>query len=1055
MKLHLPVRLFHAIITVITASGLYSEAQNVPAKFQDHIVDFESMADFTDNIGKTTAFLLDGSVRLDETSAVPIVDDYSKSTWYITGKGEDEAALNIEAFKYSRKEEIYLESLASNPGLFVLAELNVSDIDSLNILDNSLEFAATSAVNADYGLIRTKNLYFSDIAKIDISNNNVTGISNGGYVQSYGGALNGKTTFESNDSIRISNNKIVSDCDVLSKESIDFHTQKIEWLKEEWEKDTSEGKDNFIENCAGGDSFLAFRYKMLIENFTSVPSTTDTQSYALGGGHYGEAVTYKNNGSIEFDGNGAIATGYTGLYQASGGAIYSSKSITLESNASVNFQNNFSEIRHKGDGYDYQTTLRGGAITLFVTFGEDGILDIRNNETVLFEKNYLNLNGKYKLESVYCGTSHSYCNYEVSLSSPEGASIEFRDSAIFDNCVDNRGSFSPEVHLNSVYTDSEGNEISQTGDIIFNGGYAEQHLNEILAARGENRTATAEEVLASQTSEIKGTATLHDGRLIVKDGAVLKVDTLVVKGSASGESTTTVELENAEISGNDTLARTASLSTLSFEAGTRFVLRGFNTVNTSALNVAKGATLDIYVTEEHADKAAMSSSSDLGLAGAVTLHLLQGCQTLGAGSYRLFELADEDAAAGITFNVTGMDADIIIGDDGVITMVLEETVSILDDMSDNQLAAHEAAGAIAANGEVSGLLKEMVTLATESLDREEVAAILNELSGCEYASAMSSQLEGNLAHLRHLRAAAGTGLPLSVTPAVEPDEKGEVVEVGNTRRWGAGISVFHDETSVDRDARGEGYDRSETGAMLTVDCAVKDSLTLGVAVSQSRTNLRPDYGKRRHEDNTHIDFYGVYRSGRWSAVSALGLGLHKHDMERTVAGLNAGAETDGYSVNLLQEVAYTTWQNEKNSVQVYGAIESSLNHIDGFRESGADTASLHVGNLDAWATDVTVGVRWNHGLTPLGSAPAGIFSFGTGMVASLGDLKDTARMSYVGAPGAAFHQDSATRNRWGWEVSATLQLPVSESASIYGAAETVLRGDSFSVDGQVGVKYVF
>ena len=277
----------------------------------------------------------------------------------------------------------------------------------------------------------------------------------------------------------------------------------------------------------------------------------------------------------------------------------------------------------------------------------------------------------------------------------------------------------------------------------------------------------------------------------------------------------------------------------------------------------------------------------------------------------------------------------------------------------------------------------------------------------------------------------------------------------DSRRLRAGISVFHEQGELDSDNNGDGYDRSETGAQLTMEYMVSNEFIMGMGISQSRTRLTPDYGKRRHEDNTHFDLYGVYQSGRWSTTTALGVGLHQHDLGRTVAGMQTEAEADGFSVNFLQEVAYTVWADEQQGVQVYGAVESSFNQVDSFTETGAGNASLTMDSQEAWATDVSLGLRYNHALPALDKALPGTLSLHAGVVASLGDVEETSTMRFAGAPGYSFRQGAAERNRWGYSVGVSVNLPVSANVAAFGSAEAVLRGDSYTADAQLGLKVAF
>ena len=215
-------------------------------------------------------------------------------------------------------------------------------------------------------------------------------------------------------------------------------------------------------------------------------SASSNYVYVYGGaiyGGYNSTIELNGNGSVTFSGNTASSS-----YASSGGAVYGS-TIELSGNGSVEFSGN-------------TATYYGGAIRGY------GNLNIRNNDSVLFEKNAEVQNETYRLRSIYAGGSGDV----ISLSSAAGKSIEFRDSVYIDS-----GST---VELNADYTDADGLVHKQTGDIIFTGAYTEQHLNELLAADGAERMATAEEILNSRTTEVNAMTNLYGGRLRVEDGAV-------------------------------------------------------------------------------------------------------------------------------------------------------------------------------------------------------------------------------------------------------------------------------------------------------------------------------------------------------------------------------------------------------------------------------------------------------------------------------------------------------------------------------------------------------
>lgn len=104
-------------------------------------------------------------------------------------------------------------------------------------------------------------------------------------------------------------------------------------------------------------------------------------------------------------------------------------------------------------------------------------------------------------------------------------------------------------------------------------------------------------------------------------------------------------------------------------------------------------------------------------------------------------------------------------------------------------------------------------------------------------------------------------------------------------------------------------------------------------------------------------------------------------------------------------------------------------------------------------TDATAGVRYKRALPSVsGKAPAGVFTAQTGVTASIGDIKSGLDLTMHGY---TYRQESATRNRWGWNIGAGVDVPVRTNVSVFGTAESILRGDSNSLDGQIGVRVAF
>ncbi|MBP3499332.1 MAG: autotransporter outer membrane beta-barrel domain-containing protein [Akkermansia sp.] len=352
------------------------------------------------------------------------------------------------------------------------------------------------------------------------------------------------------------------------------------------------------------------------------------------------------------------------------------------------------------------------------------------------------------------------------------------------------------------------------------------------------------------------------------------------------------------------------------------------------------------------------------------------------------------------------------------------------------------------NTRILGQLGTAAVVAGTSL--MEVYAVEAPLGGHNYATAMSSQLDGNIGHLRRLRSSMGKGTPLQAKPvyAVNTiDSKAgsmtETVLTSPATRWRVGVQGFYEQTSVDGNNRGAGHDRDEAGAQLVAEYLVRDSFLVGGSVSYGRAHAKTDNARTSNEDNTRFDIYSIGKDGRWTCVNSIGMGLNYHNLH--------GADLDGYAINFMHETAYDLMRSESATLQVYAGVQTSWNKLDGARHRG-DNYTLRVRSQDAWATDVNMGFRYNIALPSIGSAPEGLLSLQTGAVGSVGNVNPAAKFT---VDGESYRQSCATRDRWGWEIGAGLDIPITENLALFGTAEGIIRSDSYAFDAQLGMKMAF
>ena len=504
---------------------------------------------FSGNTATGSIYVTGGAICGDSYSSITLSDN--DSVEFIGNKAiSDSSSARGGAISGSYYSTSTIITLSDNG--------SVEFIGNKAISDSSSAWGGAISGGYVYSTSTSTIITLSDNGSVEFIGNTATGSSS-----AHGGAISGDwystITLSDNDSVEFSGNTASSDSSSASGGAIYGDTITL----------SNNGSVTFSGNTASSDS-----------------------SSACGGAIYGD-VTMTGNGDIAFTGN----TAESASSNAYGGAI-DGLTITLSDNGSVTFSGNTASSSDSSYAW-------GGAIHA------SGNLSIRNNGSVLFEKNVEKSGSSYRLRSIYAGGSGD----AISLSAAAGKSIEFRDSVYIAS-----GST---VNLNADYTylDEAGESVTirQTGDIIFTGADTEQHLNDLLEAAGAGRTATAQEILNSRTTEVNAMTNLYGGRLCVEDGAIYKGYGI----TAHEGSDSTIRVKDAELNhaGYD----------ITLNSGTALELEGENKITASNLVMQDGSAFHFVLNE--GDLYAMTLTGNLLLNGEVTLSF-----DAAPGTYRLMNI---------------------------------------------------------------------------------------------------------------------------------------------------------------------------------------------------------------------------------------------------------------------------------------------------------------------------------------------------------------------------------------------------------------------------------
>ena len=171
--------------------------------------------------------------------------------------------------------------------------------------------------------------------------------------------------------------------------------------------------------------------------------------------------------------------------------------------------------------------------------------------------------------------------------------------------------------------------------------------------------------------------------------------------------------------------------------------------------------------------------------------------------------------------------------------------------------------------------------------------------------------------------------------------------------------------------------------------------------------------ERYHEDTYRQDLYFVTNiTDGLRSTTTVGVGEHKFNMHRTLPDglVTTAQDMKGNSFNFSEEIAVTLSSGDTGSFETFFSLESTYSHIEAFRESGAGTASINADAHEAWATDLSLGMRANFSFTLMGDVPAALLSMQAALVSSVGDTGTEVTMRYAGAADLPYSVRAAKHN---------------------------------------------
>lgn len=428
-----------------------------------------------------------------------------------------------------------------------------------------------------------------------------------------GGAISSDNCFEAG--VKILNNKggvSISDNKAISTAGAGGGAMSVGYVDISGNKGELKIQKNFTESRLAANSSNGLSSKGGAIYVTRNASTASASDAAL---------KISGNETVTISGNYAKS----GADSAAGGAIYgdgSHSKVVISGNGAVTISDNYA---------DGATGASGGAI-----YTRAGVF-IEGNESVTLAGNYEKVTdpatgvATYRLRSIYQDDS------SITTDATQLADSQFRLMAAKGNTIEIQDSvYSNRKKIDVVFNGSYGEMEKGEGTIRFTGKYTESVLQELK----DGCNVTAEEIVASRTSEFASEIKLMGGRLELTDEACLKgVGFNAAAGSGAVLSLQNATFENKFI--NESYLQTGIVT---FNSGTTLEVAGINnTLTAQTLKMEDNSIMKFMLSED----AATSSMLTLDVAGGLTKDVfdniiieLSGVRTVGEGTYHLLSLSD-------------------------------------------------------------------------------------------------------------------------------------------------------------------------------------------------------------------------------------------------------------------------------------------------------------------------------------------------------------------------------------------------------------------------------
>lgn len=384
---------------------------------------------------------------------------------------------------------------------------------------------------------------------------------------------------------------------------------------------------------------------------------------------------------------------------------------------------------------------------------------------------------------------------------------------------------------------------------------------------------------------------------------------------------------------------------------------------------------------------------------------------------------------------------------------LSQVFGATESLTHNQHAVLHALTAAEAE-QPTGDLATAITALRNTADEAESRQALESLSGNAYTTLMTGLLAGSQNHTRSLRSMIGH-MPDNVVPT---DGKSDGITYSDSV-W---FAPFVNSNKVGGDGNAPGFTRHGWGGVLGAEHRAPDGDIMGIAAGYEHHRNSVHHG-HIHGNTYYIDLYLAQRlTKHWHHCATLGVGLHDFYMKR---GINIGgdspfaagckSDTNATTLNLGYELAYDMELSHQSRFTPFFTMDSTWAWLDGFSESGAGNAGLHVKSENAWGIVFGLGTRYTRDFELMPNSRTATFTAEAMLLLDAGDQGKSVNASFLGAPQNRFTLDEADYGRVGCLIGAGLTIPVKERWTAFGSAGYEFRESLRTFNANMGMSYSF